>query len=150
MNPIYLETRFRRDGENDPTFDELENLPSEFAVITAYATTGEQWPDARNNEADKQLKTYLDSQFSCVKRIIGYSPSTGHAEPGWLVNCSFAQGCDIGLSFKQDAIYWSEVGQLFVSYCGVQRSKVHLFDIGHCQRVSEWGDVLKKSRLQES
>ena len=150
MNPIYLETRFKSDGENDPAVNELESLPIEFAIITAHATTGEHWSDARNNEADKQLKTYLDSQFSCVKRITGYSPSTGHAEPGWLVNCSFAQGCDIGLSFKQDAIYWSEVGQLFVSYCGVQRSKVHLFDIGHCQRVSEWGDVLKKSRLQES
>ena len=97
----------------------------------------------KNKQADKQLKTYLDSQFSCVKRITGYSPSTGHAEPGWLVNCSFAQGCDIGLSFKQDAIYWSEAGQLFVSYCGVQRSKVHLFDIGHCQSVSEWGDGIK-------
>ena len=150
MNPIYLETRFKRGGENDPTFDELESLPSEFAIITAYATTGEHWSDAKNNEADKQLKTYLDSQFSCVKRITGYSPSTGHAEPGWLVNCSFAQGCDIGLFFKQDAIYWGETGQLFVSYCGVQRSKVHLFDIRYCQSVSEWGDVLTKSRLQES
>ena len=57
MNPIYLETHFKRNGENDPAFDELENLPSEFAIITAYATTGEHWSDARNNEADKQLKT---------------------------------------------------------------------------------------------
>ena len=143
MNPIYLETRFKRDGENDLTFDKLESLPHEFAIITAYATTGEEWPDARNNEADKQLKTYLDSQFSCVKRITGYSSSTGHAEPGWLVNCSFAQGCDIGLFFKQDAIYWGESGQLFVSYCGFQRSKVYLFDIGHCHSVREWGDGIK-------
>ena len=50
MNPIYLETRFKRDGENDPAFDELESLHSEFAIITAYATTGEHWSDARNNE----------------------------------------------------------------------------------------------------
>ena len=66
MNPIYLDTRFKRDGENDPTFNELESIPIEFAIITAYATTGEHWSDAANNEADKQLKTYLDSQFSCV------------------------------------------------------------------------------------
>jgi hypothetical protein len=45
----------------------------------------------KNKQADKQLKTYLDSQFRCVKRITGYSPSTGHAEPGWLVNCIFAK-----------------------------------------------------------
>ena len=36
MNRIYLETRFKRNGENDPTFDELESLPHEFAIITAY------------------------------------------------------------------------------------------------------------------
>ena len=47
MNTIYLETRFKRDGENDPTFNELESLSSEFAIITAYATTCEQWPDAK-------------------------------------------------------------------------------------------------------
>jgi len=143
MNPIYLETRFKRGGENAPTFDELEGLPSEFAIITAYATTGEHWPDAENKQADKKLKTYLDSEFSCVKRITGYSPFKGYTETGWLVNCSFAQGYGFGLSFKQDAIYWGETGQLFVSYCRVQRSKVHLFDIGHCQSVREWGDGIK-------
>ena len=47
MNTIYLETRFKRDGENDRTFNELESLSSEFAIITAYATTCEQWPDAK-------------------------------------------------------------------------------------------------------
>ena len=53
MNPIYLETRFKRDGENDPAFDELESLPSEFAIITAYATTGEEWSDAKKvNQQD--------------------------------------------------------------------------------------------------
>ena len=36
MNPIYLENRFKRDGEDDPAFDGLESLPSEFAIITAY------------------------------------------------------------------------------------------------------------------
>jgi hypothetical protein len=74
MNRIYLETRFKRDGENDPTFNELERLSIEFAIITAYATTCEQWPVAKNKQADKQLKTYLHSQFRCVKRITGYSP----------------------------------------------------------------------------
>ena len=39
MSRIYLETRFKSDGENDPTFKELESLLIEFAIITAYATT---------------------------------------------------------------------------------------------------------------
>jgi hypothetical protein len=117
----------------------LEKLPDEFAIITAYATTGEHWPDLKNTEADVQLKEYLQSHFSCVMRITGYSPSTGHSEPGWLVNCSFEEACDIGLSFKQDAIYWGENGDLFVSYCGRQRSKVWVLETAFSINVSEWG-----------
>jgi len=139
MNPIYLETRFKRDSENDPLFNTLEKLPDEFAIITAYATTGEHWSDLKNTEADELLKEYLQSHFSCVKRITGYSSSTGHSEPGWLVNCSFEEGCDIGLSFKQDAIYWGENGDLFVSYCGLQRSKVWVLETALSINVSEWG-----------
>jgi len=139
MNPIYLETRFKRDFENDPSFDMTETLPDQFAIITAYATTGEEWSDVKNSQEDERLKEYLQSRFSCVKRITGYSPSTGHAEPGWLVNCSFDEGCDIGLFFKQDAIYWGEGGNLFVSYCGAQRSKVWVLETACNVRVSEWG-----------
>ena len=98
MTPIYLETRFKRD-------ESFEGLPGQFAIITAYATTGEHWPDHKNQVADNRLKADLVSRFTVVKRITGYSPSTGHAEPGWLVNCSFIEGCEIGLAFKQDAIY---------------------------------------------
>jgi len=138
MNPIYLETRFKRDLGNDPNFDMFEILPDQFAIITAYATTGEEWSDIENDEADMRLQEYLQSHFSCVKRITGYSPSSGHSEPGWLVNCSFDEGCDIGLSFKQDAIYWGEDGNLFVSYCGPQRSKVWVLETAFTISVSEW------------
>jgi hypothetical protein len=47
MNPIYLETRFKRDLENDPNFDMFEIFPDQFAIITAYATTGEEWSDVK-------------------------------------------------------------------------------------------------------
>jgi hypothetical protein len=139
MNPIYLDTRFKRDLENDPKFDKLEVFPDQFAIITAYATTGEEWSDVKNSQEDERLKAYLQSRFSCVKRITGYSPSSGHSEPGWLVNCSFDEGCDVGLSFKQDAIYWHESGNLYVSYCGPQRSKVWVLETALCAGVSEWG-----------
>jgi hypothetical protein len=139
MNPIYLETRFKRDLENDPKFDMFEIFPDQFVIITAYATTGEEWSDMCNDQEDERLKEYLQSRFSCVKRITGYSPTTRHSEPGWLVNCSFDEGCDIGLMFKQDAIYWGENGSLFVSYCGPQRSKVWVLETALCVGVSEWG-----------
>ena len=79
MNPIYLETCFKRDLDNDPNFDMFEILPDEFAIITAYATTGEEWSDVFNEQEDERLQAYLLSRFSCVKRITGYSPSTGHS-----------------------------------------------------------------------
>jgi hypothetical protein len=141
MNPIYLETRFKRDLENDPKFDKFEVFPDQFAIITAYATTGEEWSDVKNSQEDERLKAYLQARFICVKRITGYSPSSGHSEPGWLVNCSFDEGCDIGLSFKQDAIYWGENGSLFVSYCGPQRSKVWVLETEFSLGVNVWGDV---------
>jgi hypothetical protein len=121
MNPIYLETRFKYERV-------IDYLPDTFAIVTAYATTGEHWPAGQNIAADERLRVYLESKFSVVQRITGYAPSTGHAEPGWLVNCSFVEGCDIGQRFKQDAIYWGECGQLFVSYCGEYRSKVRVSD----------------------
>jgi hypothetical protein len=108
MNPIYLETRFKSD-------ESFEGLPCQFAIITAYATTGEHWPDRKNQAADNRLKVNLVSRFTVVKRIHGYSPSTGHAKPGWLVNCSFIESCEIGLAFKQNAIYRGGGEQLFVS-----------------------------------
>ena len=117
MNPIYLDTRFACE-------EYFGQLPESFAIITAYATTGEQWTQRKNIEADGRLWGYLESQFDMVKRITGYSPVTSHAEPGWLVSCGFDKACDIGSLFKQDAIYWVHQGQLFVSYCGEQRLKV--------------------------
>jgi hypothetical protein len=141
MNPIYLETRFKRDLENDPGFDMFEILPDEFAIITACATTGEEWSDEFNTQEDERLQAYLQSRFGCVKRITGYSPTAGHSEPGWLVNCSFDEGCDIGLLFKQDAIYWGGGGNLFVSYCGPQRSKVWVLETALCIGVEEWGEL---------
>ena len=126
MNPIYLETRFKRDLENDSKFDMFEILPDEFAIITAYATTGEEWSDIFNEQEDERLKAYLLSRFSCVKRVTGYSPQSGHSEPGWAVNSDWSQTCDIGVQFKQDAIYYVSNNILTVSYCDERRKEVYV------------------------
>lgn len=117
MNPIYLDTYF-----SCP--ESLTNKPNDFAIITAYATTGETWSDSENKLADAELKTYIDSHFNWVKRIAGYSPITLHSEPGWMVNCSWEQGCEIGMQFKQDAIYFVSGDTLTVSYCDGRRTQV--------------------------
>ncbi|CAB1276450.1 DUF3293 domain-containing protein [Candidatus Nitrosacidococcus tergens] len=117
MNPVYFETHFKT-----PTY--IKNWPNEFAIITAYATTGEVWTEERNNQADNNLKSELLKQSGWVERLIGYSPTTGHAEPGWATAISFDIACNIGQLFYQDAIYYVESNQLYVSFCDHRRFKV--------------------------
>jgi hypothetical protein len=97
-NPLYAATRFR-----------VTSLPArwpvQFIIISAYATTGQQWPDTDNTEADHDLAAELASLDLWRLRITGYSPDTGHAEPGWAVELPIEQGRKIGRRFEQNAIF---------------------------------------------
>ena len=53
-----------------------ESWPDEFAVITAYATTGESWTAEENEEADRHLKEALEATALSPIRITGYSPDS--------------------------------------------------------------------------
>ena len=53
MNPVYFETRFLQEQH-------VEDWPPEFVIITAYATTGEEWAHERNRDADEQLEAELE------------------------------------------------------------------------------------------
>jgi len=75
MYPEYFETRFKL---GLPTAD----LPAAFAIVTAYQTTGKEWSFERNQEATHQLQAELEQQGSLLGIVTGYSPRTGHAEPG--------------------------------------------------------------------
>lgn len=110
MHPAYLETHF---WEEDPCTE----WPTQFAIITAYATTGETWTREQNDIADQNLATELRMTGRWLKRLTGYSPETGHAEPGWAVHLSLAEACEIGCRYKQDAIYFVIVGSLHVTPC---------------------------------
>lgn len=114
MHPEYFRVRFR-------TEDAVDDWPDSFAIITAFATTGETWTDAQNSEADARLEGILKNKAEWVKRVTGYSPETGHAEPGWAVQLEFDEACSVGLEFKQDAIYFIRAGDLFVSRCDSSR-----------------------------
>ena len=52
MHPAYFETRFR-------TPDVVAEWPREFVILSAYQTTGEQWPQERNFAADRELEQCL-------------------------------------------------------------------------------------------
>lgn len=116
MNSIYLESHFYFDAW-------LPQLPDEFAIITAYATTGETWTTEENSTADGALADDLARSGKWYMRITGYSPATGHAEPGWAVEMGVSDACDLGLRYLQDAIYFVSGDELWVSLCGEPRGR---------------------------
>lgn len=110
MNAIYFETHFR-------TEEPVDDLPNEFAIITAYATTGENWTADRNEREDSRLWDELARRKIWHCRITGFHPESGHAEPGWAVDLGFQEACRLGEEFLQDAIYFVSNGLLAVSEC---------------------------------
>ena len=114
MPPFYYQTRFQPDALPSP-------LPDMFAIITACATTGETWTDSENEAANAALRADLEMSDLLLGSLTGYSPDTGHAEPGFAASLPFEAACDLGLKFKQDAIYFVDSGILHVSYCDHRR-----------------------------
>jgi hypothetical protein len=115
MNSIYFETQFRTEVA-------VSDWPAAFAIITAYATTGQTWSDEQNQAADQASEAELRKRSTWVRRLTGYSPSTGHAEPGWAVEMDFDAACYIGQRYRQDAIYYVQGDALFVSHCDARRA----------------------------
>ncbi len=110
MHPAYFETRFR-------TTTSSSDWPPSFVIISACATTGETWPRQANEEADNRLAAELNARGVWTTRVTGYSPLTGHAEPGWAVEVDLQDARDIGRRFLQDAIYIVETDVLWVVSC---------------------------------
>ena len=114
MHPAYFETHFiSRDG--------LDGWPAQFVIITAYATTGETWPDGQNEAADQNLESELRATGRWMRRVTGYSPTTQHCEPGWAIVMDWEEACDVGMRYRQDAIYVISGDALAVTYCGDRR-----------------------------
>lgn len=61
-----------------------------------------------------------------MRRLSGYSPATGHREPGWAVAMSFQDACDTGRRYRQDAIYYVTRDTLWVSFCDGRRALVEI------------------------
>lgn len=110
MRPEYLETRFR-------VQDASVTWPQKFAIISAFATTGETWTEERNRAADLNLKTKLSQWDGSPIRVVGYSPKSGHAEPSWAAALQLHDSLTIARNFLQDAIYYVEADALSVVSC---------------------------------
>lgn len=135
MPAFYFETHFRLEK---PWAD----YPKQFAIITAYATTGMKWTDQKNQNADRGLEEKLRKLAPWVRRVTGYSPSSGHAEPSWAVPIEFCLACDLGQAHEQDAIYYVKQDTLFVSYCDRRRQLVEVGDFR--SGVHQEGSVPKR------
>ncbi len=133
MHPAYFETRFCTPAP-------VTDWPSQFVIVTAFATTGTTRSAEENERADRELEADLRERAGTaleagragrggagwLQRITGYSPSTGHAEPGWAVDLPFEEACDLGLRFRQDAIYVVRGDDLFVTHCDERRGEVRV------------------------
>ncbi len=110
LHPAYFDTRFRV-SEPTPVW------PDSFVIITAYATTGEQWSDEENARADEALRRRLVELAGWISRVTGYDPATGHSEHGWAVEIDEVTGVGLGREFRQDAIFRVAGDRLTVVSC---------------------------------
>ena len=95
-------------------------------IITAYPTTGETWDPSKIEEADQKIEEELKFRKTWIIRIEGYSPETGHAEPGWGTTMPIDEACEIGLRYRQDAIFHVKNDLLSVTYCDERRELVNI------------------------
>ncbi len=111
IEAIYRETRFRIERP-------CPVRCGAFAILSAYATTGEVWPEERNRAQDAVLERCLRERGLEPWRITGYSPRTGHAEPGWGAPLPLAAARQLGHDFHQHAIYYvDEQDELWIVEC---------------------------------
>ncbi len=119
MHPAYFDTRFR--VERSPA-----DWPEQFVILSAWATTGQQWTQEQNEAADGRLAQWLAHRGLWHHRITGYSPITGHSEPSWAFPLSLDEACDLGLQFQQDALYVVDGDTLFVTHCDERRALLYV------------------------
>lgn len=109
FHPAYYRTVF--------SADETDSWPARFAIVTAYATTGETWSAERNQQGDRDLLARIEERGYWHKRVTGASPDGLHAEPGWAIEVSIEEAQKLGCDFRQDAIYFVEAALLHVASC---------------------------------
>ena len=90
--------------------------PKSFAILTAYATTGETWTDEQNKEADQKLETQLRKGGYRIHRISGYSKDLKTHEEGWAVIMDLKRAWDLAVKYKQVALFYYQNDELLLVY----------------------------------
>ena len=110
FHEFYYDTHFKLNGD-------IKELPASYSIITAFATTGEEWDEDDNEKADLRLKLHLENAKVDKWRMTGYSPDCKHKEKSWATTLSPDEACVVGKEFLQHAIYFVDEGILSVMLC---------------------------------
>jgi len=90
--------------------------PKSFAILTAYATTGETWTDAQNKDADQKLEAELRKGGYRIHRISGYSQDLKTHEEGWAVVMDLKPAWELAVKYKQVALFYYQNDELLLVY----------------------------------
>ncbi len=93
-----------------------KDWPNSFAILTAYATTGETWTPEQNIEADRQLEAELKKGGYRIHRISGYSKDLDTHEEGWAVVMDLKTAWDLAVKYKQVALFYYHEDELLLVY----------------------------------
>jgi len=98
------------------TQDNVDDLFGENELVIRNYRLRPTPPEART-ESGHQCQHRLRAS----RRVIGHSPTSGHAEPSWAVELPLDESCDLGLRFHQDAVYYVSDDQLRLTDCADRR-----------------------------
>jgi hypothetical protein len=90
--------------------------PKSFAILTAYATTGEKWTPEQNIAADLELEAELRKGSYRIHRISGYSKDLKTHEEGWSVVMDLKPAWDLAVKYKQVALFYYQNDELLLVY----------------------------------
>ena len=90
--------------------------PKSFAILTAYATTGETWTPEQNIAADRELEAELRKGGHRLHRISGYSSDLKTYEEGWAVAMPLQPAWELAIKYKQIALFYYQNDELLLVY----------------------------------
>ena len=93
-----------------------KDWPKDFAILTAYATTGETWTDEQNKDADQKLEAELRKGGYRIHRISGYSKDLKTHEEGWAVVMDLKTAWNLAVKYKQVALFYYQNDDLLLVY----------------------------------
>ena len=125
-----------------------KDWPKDFAILTAYATTGENWTTEQNETADRKLEAELRKGGYRIHRIAGYSAKLDTHEKGWAVPMPLETAWELGNKYKQVAIFYYQNDELLLVYCKdaahCNAAVVKVARPAHCKTAPYLNRIIRK------